>query len=230
MLMAGPIFVFKGESPFFMGPPESVKDDLLAVSGLTEDQTDSLIDSLKRAKGFLSLQGLKSVVQGVLGKEKTCDSVVRVLWNIEADDLLQILNRFEEELKDNFEGLKTKLEKLTRSCPALDKYRKARRLASATGQQLEDVQIICDLRPIFDEARENIEGMIPCTILRIVAEGTDGLSAVSEVNLSATQVYELADKAAKAKKKLERLTQHVKEWNPEGLPDLPSTRLPKGEK
>ena len=206
--------------------------DLRKVGDLSDQQIQGLCETLGKEKGFLGTEGLKPIVIKVLGKSEITEAVVRVLWNVEPDDLSSVLRHLQSDIKekDQFEALKTRLIQLVKACPALERYRKAQRLAGATGYQLEDVQIICDLRPIFDEKREKIEGMFPTTILRVVSEGVDGLSVVNEVYLTVSQVHELAEKANSAKKKLDILKHHIQEVKPEGLPDLPSTRIPNGDK
>ena len=67
------------------------------------------------------------------------------------------------------------------------------------------MEIICDLRPIFDDKRESVEGVIPYTILRIVCIGADGLPVALEAILTQAEVGELAKKSEAAVKKLDRL-------------------------
>jgi len=230
--MAGPVFVIKSESLFSFQVPEDAVADIQKLGDLTDEQIQNLIDALGKVEGFLGMNGLESVVIKEIGKGEIAEAVIRVLWHVEADELPRFLHRLEEETKDKeqFRALKACLTKLVRICPALERYRKAQRLVGATGQRLEEVQIICDLRPIFDVTREKIEGLFPTSILRVVAEGANGLSRVTEVNLSVSQVYELSEKADIAKKKLESLKLYVQGRKPETLPDLPSTRLPKEAK
>jgi len=94
---------------------------------------------------------------------------------------------------------------------------------------LDTVDLICDLRPIFNDNRKNVEGLLPYTRLHIVATGEDGLPKPFEVELSHQQVIDLSEKTEKAKNKLEALCQSIQKWLPDGLPDLPLTRIPRKE-
>jgi hypothetical protein len=109
-------------------------------------------------------------------------------------------------------------------------FQKAERLSTLTGQRLESFDLICDLRPIFDESREHLEGMMPYTRLRVVAIGADGLPEAFESELTRQQVHDLAQKASKAAQKLDVLLDAIEtNWLPGGLPDLPLTREPRKE-
>ena len=102
------------------------------------------------------------------------------------------------------------------------------RLATLTGQKLESIELICDLRPIFDKLRKHLEGMMPYTRLRVVATGADGLPDAFETELTRQQVHDLAEQVSKAAQKLDVLASAIEtEWLPGGLPDLPLTRAPR---
>jgi hypothetical protein len=121
------------------------------------------------------------------------------------------------------------LPKLIQLYPALTRFEKAERLAKLTGQELESIELICDLRPIFDDDRKRIEGMMPYTRLHIVATGADGLPKSFEAELTHQQVSDLREKVAKADSKLDVLRKSVESWLPGRLPDLPLTRVTRKE-
>ena len=110
--------------------------------------------------------------------------------------------------------------------PGLNRQAKAQRLSEATGLRLENVEIICDLRPVFDNERESVEGVIPYTILRIVCIGADGLPVAMETILTQAEVGELAKKSEAAVKKLDRLRALLAEKE---LPIPPVTMVKKGD-
>ena len=76
--------------------------------------------------------------------------------------------------------------------PGLHRQAKAQKLSEATGLRLEHLEIICDLRPVFDDERESVEGVIPYTI---VCLGSDGLPVAMETILSQADVGESPEKA-----------------------------------
>ena len=210
-----------------------VQEDLKAVAGLQNEQVDAIRERLEEAAGFLSPKAMYALLNDVLQDKTTARSVQRVVLNVKPDDLEEMLKTLSSKQSDDDFPLNKELsDKLHKILPnliqpysALAKFEKADRLATLTGQQLETIELICDLRPIFDEDRENIEGMMPYTRLHIVTTGVDGLPNAFEAELTQQQVSDLAEKAAKAKEKVGVLRDTVTKWIPGGLPDLPLTRI-----
>jgi len=213
---------------------EEVKEDLKAIIDLSDENLAELHKHLTGAEGFLDPKVLLATIQKVVKDSNAAEAVRRIIINIGPPQVEQVVTLLEEKQKEkNFpfdqtqlERLKQILKNLIRPYPALARFQKAKRLANITGQQLETVELICDLRPIFDENRKNVEGMMPYTRLHIVATGEDGLPKPFEVELTHQQVIDLAEKAEKAKSKLDVLRRSIKKWLPGGLPDLSLTQIP----
>lgn len=211
--------------------------DLKEVASLSDTDVKALSQRLTDAKGFLDPKTLAATIRQVVREEDTAQSVQRTLRNLEPDDvepLLKVLSDRKQKKDLSLEqGVLDKLgqvlPKLIQAYPALTRFEKAERLAKLTGQQLESVELICDLRPIFNESRTRVEGMMPYTRLRLVATGADGLPNAFEAELSEQAVHDLAEKAEKAIEKLHVLRKKVESIVPEGLPDLPLTRPVKTE-
>ena len=238
--MAEPVLFIRGfPQPLFGHPAanEELLNDLQAVIGLSDTQLGKLYKHLTEAQGFLDPRSLLTTIQGVVEDSNTAETLRRVLRNIAPSQVERVLTFLEEKRKEeNFPFDKTQLERLKRILisliqpyPALARFQKADRLAKITGRQLETVELICDLRPIFDESRENVEGMMPYTRLHIVTTGADGLPKPFEAELTHQQVIDLAEKAEKAKKKLETLRESIETWLPGRLPDVPLTRISRKE-
>ncbi len=238
--MPEPVLYIRG----FPQPPlehsaarESLIEDLKAVVDLSEESVRQLRDHLTEAGGFLGPKSLLKTIREVVEDSNKAQALRRIIRNIGVSDIERVHVIFQEESKKQkppfnntqFEHLAKLLKLLIQPYPALERFRKAKRLAEVTGQQLETIEFICDLRPIFEESRKNIEGMMPYTRLHIVATGEDGLPKSFEVELTHQQIIDLAEKAEKAKSKLYSLRQSIKKWLPEGLPDLPLTRIPEKE-
>ncbi len=209
--------------------------DLKAVSTLSDDETNTLRERLSQVKGFLDPKALAAEVRRTIKVEGTARSVQTTLQNLEPKDTKRLVERLGERGKqeDGFPLSEAELAKLReilpnliQPYPALARFEKAERLAKLTGQELESIELICDLRPIFDESRKEVEGMMPYTRLHIVATGADGLPRSFEAELTHRQVNDLREKAVKASSKLDVLRKSVESWLPEGLPDLPLTRAP----
>lgn len=213
-------------------------DDLKAIKLIKSDLLEQIASELCSVKGFLEPSDLNARLKSVLPDNGSIDSLRRVILNIKSedvDDLLKRLRTFQESDPADFplsiedlDGLADRLPRLLKPLPALRRYRKAERLAKITGQPLEDIQLICDLRPIFDEDQNTVEGLIPLTHMRIVATGGDGLPVVFEAELSAKQVSGLAEQAEKAVRKLAVLRVKSDEWGKDGMPNIPLVR-PKGK-
>lgn len=211
--------------------------DLTVVAGLSDDDVNALSKRLSEATGFFDPNSLLEAVRGLIGDEGAAQSVRRVLRNLGPKDVRKLLDtlskrRAEEDFpldEGTLERLHKLLPVLLQPYPALTRFEKAERLATLTGQQLESVELICDVRPIFDETRQQIEGMMPYTRLHIVATDADGLPKSFEAELTQQQVHDLAEKASKATVKLDVLRASVEKWMPGALPDLPLTRVPRRE-
>ena len=216
---------------------KEMMEDLKAIIGISDEKLEELHKHLNKAKGFLDPKALLATIQKVVEDPNAAEAVQGILLNIspyQVERMITILKEGQEEEEFPFdqakiERLKQILKNLIQPYPALTRSEKAERLAKITGQQLETVEMICDLRPIFDESRKNVEGMMPYTRLHIVATGEDGLPKPFEVELTHQQVIDLAVKTRKAKSKLEVLRQSIENWLPGGLPDLPLTRVSRKE-
>jgi len=210
-------------------------DDLKAIAAVPADRLDEVAASLSDVKGFLDTTALNAHLRSLLPQDAPIASVRRVILNLKSEDVEKLLVRLRSIQKDDAEGfplsaddldkLSDRLPRLLKPIPALRRYRKAERLAKITGQPLEDVQLICDLRPVFDEKRKNIEGLIPYTHLKLVATGGDGLPRVFEAELTAEQVSDLAEQAKRAVSKLEVLRENADQWADYGMPNVPLTRI-----
>jgi hypothetical protein len=237
--MGDPVLYIRGhpQALSFETVPEGLLDDLKAIISLSEDTLDKLYKQLSEAQGFLNPKALREIIHKNVEDSNAAKAVQRIIININPSQVERMVTSLEEKCKEEdfpfdqtqLERLKKILRNLIRPYPSLARFQKAERLASITGQQLETVELICDIRPIFDENRKNIEGMMPYTRLHIVAIGEDGLPNAFEVELTHQQVIDLAEKAEKAKSKLEALHQSIETWLPGGLPDLPLTRIPRKE-
>lgn len=239
--MPEPVMVIRGfqqslldQSPIMS---EGVVNDLKAIAGLSDEQVAAIGQRLQEATGFLDPKSLLATIREAAEDPKAAEAVRRALHSLSPSGIEHMVASLEEKQKDEkfpidqetLGRLKQVLSELIQPYPALARFEKAERLARVTGQQLETVELICDLRPIFDENRENLEGMMPYTRLHIVVTGEDGLPKPFEAELTYKDVADLADKAGKAKSKLDVLRQSIETWLPGCLPDLPLTRVPRKE-
>lgn len=235
--MAEPVFYLRGFPGIgrFDGTDPTMLADLALVADLSLDQIERLSAVLLRETGFLHTEALRECIKTIISDEKTGQAVLRSLQNIEPDDVSLVLKRLDRaretkkkpSLDDQkMSSLSRNLSALIRDYPALTRFEKAQRLAKLTGQRLDSIDLICDIRPVFDKTGEHIEGMFPYTRLRLVATGADGLPREFEAELSVEQVYQLFESTKKAKAKLLTLHSAIEEWMPGRLPELQETRMP----
>jgi hypothetical protein len=234
--MPEPVLYMRGH-PVLREPAitEEMVGDLKAITMVSADHLDAVAADLSSVDGFLDTTALNARLRALLPQDAPVASVRRVVLNLKSEDVERLLKQFRSIQEDNAEdfplsagdldNLNTLLPRLLKPIPALRRYRKAERLAKITGQPLEDVQLICDLRPVFDESRKNIEGLIPFTHFKIVATGGDGLPRVFETELTAEQVSDLAEQAKRAVAKLEVLREKADQWADFGMPNVPLTRM-----
>lgn len=239
--MPEPVIYIRGIRPPFVDAASvdaAMLADLKSVATLGDESVSALRDRLSAAEGFLDPKTLSATLCSVIEDESTALSVQRTMQNLSPSDverLAEALTQRQEEEEDflldknELDRLHKTLSALVRPYPAMARFEKAERLSRLTGQELESIQLICDLRPIFDEKRNQIEGMMPYTRLCIVATGADGLPNSFEAELTQQQVHDLAEKATKARAKLDVLRKNVESWLPGGLPDLPLTRVTRKE-
>ncbi len=213
--------------PFPPGAELPISDGLIEdakiLLNLDINQINSIREDLRAFSGFLDHGRLSEILHTYVEDETLCGRLARFI--VAVDDRLRKTDQnvhhimssiknwldIEENQKkglltrEQFEELHRRLPLLIEPFPGLSRQAKAERLSEATGFPLEDIQIICDLRPLFDEERECVQGMIPFTTLKVVCEGVDGLPLALEAVLSRSQVTELLKKATAAEKKLSRL-------------------------
>lgn len=205
-------------------------DDLLVIAQIPVEQIDAIATAVEAEVGFLGKAKLLQLLKGVVDNESHASSVVAALYNLLPRRLEQIVETLgewrradpknEETLSDEaFADLKAKLPRLIRDYPVLSRSRKTRRLRSILGNAVQGIEIICDARPVYNAARDSIEGLIPLTTMKIEYESQDEETHEVEVMLTREDVNELANKVKKAQQKLDVLDCSIEEWIPNGLAD-----------
>ena len=115
---------------------------------------------------------------------------------MDVTDAMDALGKAIEEKAERLEPqqrrtLTDRLRKLVAEPIGLAKQYKARQLVDAIGAELDDFRIICDIRPIFDQKHERIDGAIPLATLRLEYSEPDGESAVVELRITEKQIGEV---------------------------------------
>ena len=211
--------------------PQEMIEALLAISEIPIEQIDALVAALERELGFPSPERLSELVRQAVKEDRRTSAVLSALHNVPSERVQQVIQTIREwrerddrnaELfpQEALARVEEKLPRLIRDFPALERCRKARRLASMLGNSAQALELICDIRPVFNAQRDLVEGMMPLTTMKIVYEAPDEETRVLEVQFSREMLNELVEKAQKAQQKLDVLNRSIADWTPSGLVDL----------
>lgn len=182
------------------------------IVALDDESFSKLETALAEYSGFLDLQTVHTIASEVLGTDQGLDELSSMVWNVarlirqsdeEITDAADALKSAIEEQEDELEAaertiLADRLQKLVAVPRGFDLQHKAETLVGATGRQLDDVQIVCDIRPVFNRDRTGIEGAIPIATLRLDIDEVDGSQSRAEVRLTEAQIVDLQGKAEAA--------------------------------
>lgn len=209
-------------------------EDAQHILRIDDDAYLRLATELAKTDTFLSRSDLKPIVSGSLGEGEGSDRIASIInrlggivhdADMDARDAMDALAKAIEEKTERLEvqerrTLIDRIRTLVAEPIGIAKQYKARQLVDAIGAELDDFRIICDIRPIFDQQRERIEGAIPLTILRMEYSQPDGESAVVELRVTEKQVAKFGEKLEDAKLKLKMIKSLL---NSQHLP-IPKTK------
>lgn len=213
-------FSFTGSPPFrilieYLVQQKDFLSDAGTILRLPEETYEELARALSAFNGFLDRKALSEITSQTVPSGNQPETVSGVIWRLnryvrESDETLteslQILKTAIQKHGTDFESeqrsqLGDRLATLIAEPLGFVRQHKADRLVEATGRELTDLQIICDLRPVFNEERTEIEGAIPVSTLTLDLVELDGNTTRLEVRLSKRQIADLCRKAESAKGK-----------------------------
>ena len=200
-------------------------DDLNKVADIPANTLQQLSQTLAEQTGRLSDENLVQLVARHIQDDSQGSAAFSALKNMPLESLDQILdavdtwrNASEDHAShlsdDQYLAMREKLPILIRAYPALNRARKFDRLRIILGNELKWMAFICDARPVYNDARDDIEEMIPLTTMKIVYEKQNQLPEEIELLVTAEQLVDLISKAQKAQQKLTVLHNKLIEWLP----------------
>ncbi|MCH7988631.1 MAG: hypothetical protein IID46_05690 [Planctomycetes bacterium] len=214
---------FVGSPPFRMLGDHLVKDeDFLAdarrLLTVEAERFERLASTLEEIDSFIDRERLTETVEEVLGATEDAKKIARTIWRLasmlrDSDEPLEetvsllktAINEQMEQLQpDERKTLAERLDRLAARPSGFDRQHKAQQLAEATGKELDELQIICDLRPVFNDERTIVEGGIPVTTLHLDVIDSGTTSSI-EIRLNEEQLNDVCDKAQAAIRKLTAL-------------------------
>jgi hypothetical protein len=187
--------------------------DVLGIVGMPEEQFSALSAALAGFPSFLDKAAIESIVAQVTGSSstKTAALIYRLnqLLRSSSDPvevavrvLIEELSKYKEFPEQVIAVLRERLKALFLTPRGFDLQKKAEMLAEATGAELADFSIICDVRPVFDNERKKIEGAVALTTLRLELYQSDGSRLPVECRLTEPQLERLAKIVDTARGKL----------------------------
>ncbi len=196
-------------------PPDMLRD-FRSIASLTPES----VASVGRALGCLPPSSSGDVIEKTIGqclaahgKEEAAGSVLRALMNVDADSIGSLLNvlrqwatvdqRRREVFSDEVvDRLQHNFEVLITHNPAVRIMQKAERLLRDVGNELQSVKFVCDLRPVFDDAREQVEAFATIANMRLLYVSQDGERRACEMALTEGELTHLKEHVDTALAKL----------------------------
>jgi hypothetical protein len=208
----GPPFRFIADR--LLQDPE-FRSDLRQVVNLPEEKFRSLASALDAHPNFLVASDVAAIAQKeVAGTE--AEPLARALLRLylslrttqepeeEALDGLcaAVIKHSADFPRDKIDDLKLRVQRLVLAPRGFKRQQKAEALAEATGADLNEVNIICDIRPVFDDQRKEIEGAVVISTLTLEITELDGTLSSVECCLTEKQLDDLCKVSLNAKQKL----------------------------
>lgn len=215
-----------GRFQFFGSPPfpilidhlvgdEDFVNDAKRIIDIEEPSFEHLQERLIGITSFLDRATLTAEVESVLGKGKDATEVSRTIWRLSAmlreseepfSECVELLRSTIQEKMTALEpehrtNLADRLERLAVNPTGLNRQFKARQVANFTGKELDDLNLVCDIRPVFSADRTNIDGAIVVTTLRLNLVD-NGTSSSLDIRLTEEQLHDLFESVTVAEAKV----------------------------
>jgi hypothetical protein len=197
--------------------PEMVQD-LRVVAQLDGAAVARITGGLSQLQGFQTQDTVRQALQTCLAQPNpdVAKSILRTLLNLKQNELdrtLSNLDRWRQKTPDRqsdftddmFQSLRRNLESLVGSYAGIDLLRKANRLLREVGNEFKDIAFFCDMRPVFDRSRTNVEGFVTLANMRLVYLSQDGSRHACELALTEEELRRMISEGNKALGKLDVL-------------------------
>ncbi len=202
----------------FTIPPEMIRD-LLVFARLDARTSARISEVLSTLVGFQSQASATHAVQGCLpdSSAESAVSIVRTLLNVKPNKIarfVSIVDQWRKTAEDEqgaeftdevVANLDRNLRAIIASYPCLGVIRKAAQLLRAVGNEFESIRYVCDLRPVFDNLRKQVDGFLMLANMRLMYVSQDGEHHAFEVALTEDELNRLIKTSEEARAKLEVL-------------------------
>lgn len=195
-------------------PPEMLQDFLL-IAQLDKGVCNLIAQSLQTMSGIPDVGRIESAVREAGVPDTDVAGIARALRGVNQSKLQKYLEAVDgwiagrsERAKlftpDVIQSLSENLSILVDKHP-IELMQKAEQLLRDVGNEIEDVKFVCDLRPVFDDARENVEAYVSIATMRLIYQQQDGNRKVCEIALTEDELKTLGELTEVAIKKMEVL-------------------------
>lgn len=199
--------------------------DIKRLSGVPEQQINQLSAALHSASDFYLIE---KVIAENIDDEKQANAVSRLVENIIPESLQYLAGMIKSWRKslgepdsymteEELEAVSVALNKLIRNSPALTRVKKAQVLKTVTGNEVFGVMFVCDARPVYNDARDDIDGYLPVTTMKIVYQRQNGDNEEIEFALMPNEVDLFIDRATKAREKVKVLNAKLNQLLPNAI-------------
>ena len=190
------------------------RSDLNRIVNLPEEEFRNLADAFDAHPNFLTPSGVALLAKKTVTAEADpfANSLNRLYLSMRSaqepeEEALEglcaaVAKQSTEFPPEKIGVLKLRVQRLLLTPLGLKRQQKAETLAEATGADLNEVNIICDIRPVFDNDRKKIEGAVVISTLTLEISELDGKLTSVECRLTESQVDDLCKVAINAKQKL----------------------------
>lgn len=196
--------------------------DLLILASIPAESISDFITRLEGQKSFFPFKAFLHQHIPVAAAE----AVGRLVINLEPESLStveDILDSWRKELNDpqlldeqSIETLKHNLKRLTQPTVrrVIRRLRKANNLMTATGNGITGLTFICDVRPVYNDDRTDIEGFVPLATMKLFYDDANGEQEVIELTITSDDLDSIIERATKAREKLNVMQKKFSEFLP----------------
>ncbi len=198
--------------------------DIRAIAAIDNGEFDRIMSIVEQADGFLGPRRFAELFNKQVPNEQrqglthfvfSFDRVRKAYTDDTIDEFTAHAISSLRELdpqpfsQSELDAVIVRLPRITKPKSAIERHVAAGTIARETGALVQDLRLVCDLRPIFDaEDTESPTGIVPVITLKISATHMSGDSSQSqslELNLNEIQLAALIGESEKIRRKLQSL-------------------------
>ncbi|MCY2981007.1 MAG: hypothetical protein NTU79_20275 [Planctomycetota bacterium] len=195
-------------------PPQMLQD-FLEIAKIDRELCGTIAAAIGALPGLVDSELIEDTVRlaGADIDNDAVDSVVRAVLSVKRAKLDKFLESVHEWVRgrvdrasiftpDILSRLRSNMEVLIQDCTPIALMQKAEQLLRDVGNEIDSVKFVCDLRPVFNDPRKNVEAFILVTTMRLIYQEQHGEKKSCEIAFSEDELKDLGDDVTKAIEKL----------------------------